>query len=661
MSLKVKIFLGFSICVLLVFSVLSFYTFNETTDTIIEKEQEMLQTISQSINIQMKKQLEIAEVGALSLANNTHIQKLFSERNRSELSDILLPTYKDISEKISQVQFHLPDSSSFLRLHKPEKYGDSLKDFRFTVNEANEKKEVVKGLENGVGGFGFRVVVPVFYYNNHIGSVEYGSDFGNDFLEGIKEHYNGEYFIYQIGDENSTTPSSNFIAATIEEDQWIIDESIHMDKLKNNETVYLLSDNGNFNVVLMPFKDYQGNVSGYFKLISDRSILVNRINTIKRNAVIFTVVSLAILLAAVYGFLNYSLKPIKKLTAVAEKVSLGDLTENVELQSKDEISSLAKAFNAATSSLRAFISQSAEVSEQVAATSQQLSAASEEVTASSEQVSHMIVEVTEAAHDQANSIDNSNKIMQSMVESIQNVSATIDNISKSTKNTLDSAESGIKASKEAVEKINSLKASTKQTSEEIFKLNDSSNEIEKIVDTISEIANQTNLLALNAAIEAARAGEAGRGFSVVAEEVKKLAEQTTFSSNQISQLILGIQDEIENTVKSMEINNSEVEASVQVVNESSNSFSYILKEIDLIASQIEDVAKITQGVATSTTEVTSNFNHMYELSNKTVDSSEITVQSSEQQIAAMEEVASSAMDLATMASDLRNTISKFKY
>lgn len=659
MSLKVKIFLGFSVCVLIAFSVLSYYTFSETTKTIMEKEQEMLETISQSINIQMEKQLETAEVAALSLANNSYIQKLFGERNRSELAAILLPTYKNISSKISQVQFHLPDSSSFLRLHQPEKYGDSLKDFRFTVNEANEKKEMIKGLEKGVGGFGFRVVVPMFYNNKHTGSVEYGSDFGNEFLERIKEHYSGEYFIYQL--EDGTTSISGLVASTIEEDKWQLEEGIHIEKLKNNEIVFLHSKDGNYNIVLMPFKDYQGNVSGYFKIINDRALLVNRIDGIKRNAIIFTIISLSILLLVVYGFLNYSLKPIKKLTNVAEQVSLGDLTQNVELRSKDEVSSLASTFNVMISSLRDIISQSAQVSEQVAATSQELSAASEEVTASSEQVANTIVEVTESAHNQAISIEKSNEIMQSMVDNIQNVSINIQNINKSARNTLDSAQSGIKSSKDAVDRINNLKSSTEQTSKEISKLNDSSKEIEKIVDTIGEIAEQTNLLALNAAIEAARAGEAGRGFSVVAEEVRKLAEQTSLSSSQISELILGIQNEIENTVKSMELNNKDVESSVKIVNESSNSFSYILNEIDLIASQIEDVSRLTQGVATSATEVTNTFNHMYDLSQKTVDSSEGAVHSSQQQIAAMEEIASSAMDLATMASDLRNTISRFKY
>lgn len=654
MSLKTKIFIGFSVSVLIIFSLFSFYTFSETTKTIIEKEKEMLEALSQSINIQMEEQLRTAEISALSLANNKEVQRLFADRNRTELANMLLPTYESISKDISQIQFHLPDSTSFLRLHQPSKYGDSLKDFRFTVNEANERKEVIKGLEKGVGGFGFRVVVPISYEGKHIGTVEYGSDFGNNFLESIKKNYPGEYFIYQFEDEG-------LIASTTENDIWNIDEEKYIENLKKDEIFYLQTSDKNYNVTLIPFKDYGQNVSGYFKAINDRSLLVHRLNEIRRNSIIFTVIILVILLVLFYVFLNYSFKPILQLIGVTEKVSKGDLTQNIEIKTKDEISSLANSFNTMTSSLREVISQSAQVSEQVAATSEELSAASEEVTASSEQISSTVIGVANSATIQADSIEKSTYSINNMSDNMNLMATNIDKINNSTKNTLDSAKKGIIASKEAVEKINKLKTSTKQTSEEINKLNDSSKEIEKIVVTISSIAEQTNLLALNAAIEAARAGDAGRGFSVVAEEVRKLAEQTSQSLSQITNLIWNIQEEIRNSVKSMELNNTEVEESVEIVNESSNSFSEILNEINTVVSQIEEVTRLTKEASYSTVEVKDNFDTINNLSTRTVNAVEEVVNSSEQQTAAMEEIASSAMNLATLASELRDCISVFKY
>lgn len=659
MSLKTKIFVGFTVSVLIIFSILSIYTFDATTKTIIEKEQEMLETLTHSLHIQMEGQLETAQVSALSLANNTEVQRLFAERNRVALEEMLLPSYDSIAKEISQVQFHLPDSTSFLRLHQPSKYGDSLKSFRFTVNEANEKKEIIRGLEKGVGGFGFRVVVPISYGGRHIGTVEYGSDFGNSFIQTIKESYGGEYFIYQFLDEGSEGES--LLTSTVDEDIWNVNEDQYVNSLKNNETQYLQTADKKFNVTLLPFSDYQGKPSGYFKIVNDRTALVNRINQIRTNALIFTVAIFVVLLVAFYIFLNRSFRPILELINITEKVSAGDLTQSIEVDSNDEISLLANAFNTMTSSLREVISQSAQVSEQVAATSQELSAASEEVTASSEQVSNTVIGVANSANIQAESIEKSNAAITKMTDNIDCVAINIDKINMSTKNTLDSAEKGILSSKDAVNKINKLKGSTEQTSKEIYKLNDSSKEIEKIVDTISAIAEQTNLLALNAAIEAARAGEAGRGFSVVAEEVRKLAEQTSYSSSQISNLILNIQNEIGNTVKSMEQNNIEVDESVKIVSESSNSFTEILNEINIVAEQVEEVTRLTKEVSLSSVEVTDSFDIITDLSSRTVSSSEEVVSSAEQQTAAMEEIASSAMNLATLATELRDSISVFKY
>lgn len=654
MSLKTKIFMSLSVSVLILFSLFSIYTFNETTKTIIGKEQEELKTLSQSIQAQMEGQLKVSEVGALSLANNKEVQKLFYNRDRDGLADMLLPAYKSISEKVTQIQFHLPDSTSFLRLHSPEKYGDSLKEFRFTVNQANKEKEVVLGLEKGVAGFGFRVVVPVEYNGVHAGTLEYGSDFGQGFLEDVKKDYGGEYSIYQFGEEG-------LIATTSEKDNWDVDEDKYIGSLKDGETIFLKTSDNNYNITLFPFKDYQGNVGGYFKIVSDRTALVKDLNDIKRNSIILTVSILAVVLTLFYIFLNYSFKPIFNLMNTTKRVADGDLTQVIEIKSKDEIGKLAATFNAMIASLRNVIARSSEVSEQVAATSEELSAASEELTASSEQVSNMIFEVADDAKLQTSSINQSSIGINNMIENITNVNLNMNLINDATRNTLESAKKGIISSKDAVEKINNLKLSTQKTSEDIDKLNYSSKEIENIVFTISQIAEQTNLLALNAAIEAARAGEAGRGFSVVADEVRKLAEETSGSSKQISDLIVNIQKQIEYAVSSMKMNIEDVGKSAEIVNKSSLNFSEILDEINNVAMQIKDVVRLTEEVSNSSKSVDENFDVVIELSDKTLNSAKSVAESAEQQTAAMEEISSSAMNLAALASELRDSISTFKY
>ncbi len=658
MKLKTKLFIGFTVSVLIMFTVLSSYTLKETTKSIIESEQEMLNVLKDSINIKMEAQLESAETSVLTLANNIEIQKSFAEEDRQGLLNMLLPAYESISSRISQIQFHLPDSTSFLRLHKPEKFGDSLYDFRFTVNEANETKKIVKGLEEGVAGFGFRVVVPMFYKGTHTGSVEYGSDFGNNFLDGLKSNYGGEFFIYNLDKESL---ENKILVQTSDQDNWIIETDENLQDIKEDKTLTLISKDNNSNIMLIPFKDYKGNVSGYFKVINDRSALVRQISKIKRNGIIFTIAMLVVLLALFYLFLNYSLNPINRLISVSKMVSEGDLVQDITVTTKDEIGILANSFNVMISSLRDIISKTGDISEQVAATSEELAAASQEVTSSAEEVSNTIIGVSMSANSQNESIERSNITMENMIESIKELANNIDNINSSSRNTLDSAERGLSGSQEAVLKMNELKSSSEKSSLEILKLNESSKEIEDIVVTISSIAEQTNLLALNAAIEAARAGEYGRGFSVVADEIRKLAVQSAQSSSQIEELITNIQREIESAVESINKNNKEVESGVNIVNESTDRFRDILNEMNIIAKQIEAVTSLTHNVEVSTEGVKDNFKSMAELSDQTVMSSEEVAASSQEQTASMEEISGAAMSLASMASELKEAISAFNY
>ena len=658
MQLKTKIFLGIGISILVIFSLLSLYTFNETKETIVEKEQEILQTLSKSVDAEMAHQIQTSEVSALSLANNVEVQKLFANRDREALTNMLLPSFDSISDKVSQIQFHLPDSTSFLRLHKPDQYGDSLKDFRFTVNESNEKKEIIRGLEEGVAGFGFRVVIPMYYEGVHRGTVEYGSDFSNDFLENIKSNYGGEYFLYRFDKENS---GSQLLASTITEDRFDINDEEDNKQLYDYKIVYLQTKDKLHNVTLIPFKDYKGNVSGYFKVINDRSELVKRLTEIQANSIILTIILLVIMLIAAYAFLAYSFRPIQKLIGITEKVSEGDLTQEVHLKTNDEIGKLASSFNTMVLSLRELLSKSASVSQNVAATSEELSAASEEVTSGSEQICETVLEVASSTLIQANSIEKSNTALNNISSNINNLSINIDDISTSAESTLNSAKEGILASKEAVVKINNLKESTEGTSIEINRLSKNSKEIGAIVDSISAIAEQTNLLALNASIEAARAGESGKGFTVVANEVKKLAEESIKSSERISKLIINIQKNIENTVKLIEKNHLDVKSSVQVVNVSSNNFSDILNELDIINEKIKESTKLTRGVYTDTVEATETCATILHIANRNVTSVEQVSDSTKEQTAVMEEVSKVATDLAVLSNELKESISTFKF
>src|SRR6056297_2488175 len=215
-------FVGITSIIVVIGFVALYFIINQMTGDIVELEEEKnMDLMDNAIKNQMEAQLSSAEMSVLTIAENEQIQKLFAERNREGLEELLLPVFERLKGEVAQMQFHLPDSTSFLRLHRPEKYGDSLRDFRFTVNEANDEERIVAGLEEGVAGYGFRVVVPMYYQNKHIGTVEYGSEFGENFLNNIKESFPGEYYIYLLNYEDNT-----FAAGTAADDNWKVTDDL---------------------------------------------------------------------------------------------------------------------------------------------------------------------------------------------------------------------------------------------------------------------------------------------------------------------------------------------------------------------------------------------------------------------------------------------------
>src|SRR6056297_1605609 len=231
-------FVGITSIIVVIGFVALYFIINQMTGDIVELEEEKnMDLMDNAIKNQMEAQLSSAEMSVLTIAENEQIQKLFAERNREGLEELLLPVFERLKGEVAQMQFHLPDSTSFLRLHRPEKYGDSLRDFRFTVNAANDEERIVSGLEEGVAGYGFRVVVPMYYNSRHTGSVEYGSDFGENFLANIKESFPGEYYIYLLNSEDNS-----FAAGTTSSDSWTLPSEALDEVLSGNHISWVSDD-----------------------------------------------------------------------------------------------------------------------------------------------------------------------------------------------------------------------------------------------------------------------------------------------------------------------------------------------------------------------------------------------------------------------------------
>ncbi|GEN34358.1 methyl-accepting chemotaxis protein [Aneurinibacillus danicus] len=354
-------------------------------------------------------------------------------------------------------------------------------------------------------------------------------------------------------------------------------------------------------------------------------------------------------------------KPIRQVNEAVKVVANGDLTQTeIIVKNRDEVGELAASFNQMSQNLRELIREVGTSAEQVAASSEQLTASAEESTQAASQISAAIQEVAFGSENQLQGTEESAIAIEEVTQGLQKIAQSSQSVSETSAETAKSAEQGNKAIQQTINQMNEIQNSVNHSVVKVKLLNERSMEIKKIIDVITDISSQTNLLALNAAIEAARAGEHGKGFAVVADEVRKLAEQSSASADQIIELIRDIESNLNETIGAMDLVNKNVEIGVDVAGESGKAFEKILRAIEEVASQIQEVSSISEQLSANSQQVNASVQSIATIAKQVTSNSQNVVAASEEQSASMEEVTASASSLANMAENLQQTISKFK-
>lgn len=378
--------------------------------------------------------------------------------------------------------------------------------------------------------------------------------------------------------------------------------------------------------------------------------------------IIIIAAAAAILLSVLIAWLltKTTVGPINMLVEQVEKVANGNLKNKVKSKKTDELGILVAAFNKMIDTLRNLVNNIDNNTDAVVTAVTDLNTVSEDTGRGSEDIARSITEVAEGSEEIGNEIAEVKEVAGQLNQEGKTLKKNTEDSLKLADKSSKSAEYGQKAIQQAISQLDVVNETVNFATEAIEKLGKRSNEIGEMVDMIEGISSQTNLLALNAAIEAARAGEKGRGFSVVAEEIRDLAEESSDVTTKISSLIEDIQSETTATVNSMDTNIEEVNKQIQIINEAGDSLDDMVNASEKTNKKVKEMREFAKDLD----EIIDTINNAVDSVGSAVENNSASAEEvsalAEEQSATVEEISASADELENMAKNLQSLIKRFE-
>ena len=377
-----------------------------------------------------------------------------------------------------------------------------------------------------------------------------------------------------------------------------------------------------------------------------------------------TIIVLVLVLLITIGVVLYLMREIKSgVNAVLKGAKEGEarnLAYRIPEDRTDEFGIIAVSFNHMFEEIRDMTKEIQASADVVGQSASQLTETAEQSAEATQSIAQSITEVAGSTQEQMDYVTKTKEEVDAFSEGVGKSLDTMNTIRSHVEITTQMTQEGGKLVQATVEQMHSIADTVEHSSAVIEKLGERSKEIGAIIDTISGIAEQTNLLALNAAIEAARAGEHGRGFSVVAEEVRKLAEESQEAATKISDLIAAIQKETGAAVSAMETGRAEAEKGRANVQSTGEGFKAIMERIEGIHSDTQLIMGTMQNIDESGKKIVGYTDNIHGSSQKISSSTETVSAAAEEQSAGMEEIAAGSRQLAEQAQKLKDALGKFR-
>lgn len=423
-------------------------------------------------------------------------------------------------------------------------------------------------------------------------------------------------------------------------------------------TSFYSDDFGLWTTILYPIKDSNGKIFAYFGVDADASAIPDGLHELLLRGITIMVIFLILIFIVQFFIVRRTLSPIRELIRGIEEVSKGNLDTHIKT-GKDDLGIINQKFNEMVAKMNSVIVNVQSASKQVTESAKML------MDSASDHSSRSLT-LANSVQDIADGMKYQEAATEETAKSMSEVSTVINTIAKNSSTVSDEAyamEQKSAQGNQIVSKVTDQMAlisdSVHETAKAVDLLESRSQEIGNILGIITGISGQTNLLALNASIEAARVGEHGKGFAVVAGEVRKLAEQSADSANQISTLIAEIQSEIQNAVTSMKKGTLEVEHGMSIADQTGLLFADIHNATKKVTEQIQDISSATQEISAGTEEMTATADSLKTTAATAAANSAKVSENLEGQKATVISTSDAANQLSTMAEQLQELISHF--